>query len=445
MSAREVACDVLEAVRLRDAFANLELPGALRRARMSSADAGFATELTYGTLRMLGLYDSVISSAAGRPVTEIDPRVLDILRIGTHQWIALATPAHAVVDESAELARRRTSRGSVGFVNAVMRRVTEKSSDEWVADVTAGLNADDSLATSSSHPAWIVRALRSSLIHEGRETELAELLTANNLPPRVTLARLRGPKAIANTEPGLFSRRACVMSAGGDPSSNDAVKSGDARVQDEGSQLAALVLVGASPLLSGEKWLDLCAGPGGKTALLAAETSEMDIRIVANEIAPHRADLVRAVVADFPHVHVEVGDGRRYGLEQPNTVDRILVDAPCSGLGALRRRPESRWRRTPKDVAGLTAIQSDLLKSGLDALKPGGVLAYVTCSPHLVETRAIVDRAIRDNPGVSELDARAVLSDQSLSPLDLAGPDLSVQLWSHRHGTDAMFIALLTK
>lgn len=445
MNARDVACDVLEAVRLRDAYANLELPGTLRRARLSASDAGFATELTYGTLRMLGQYDSVIEKAAGRPVADIDPRVLDILRVGTHQWIALATPAHAVVDESAQLARRRTSRGSVGFVNAVMRRVTEKSSDEWVAEVTEGLNEDDTLAVSSSHPAWIVRALRSSLKHEGLESELSDLLVADNLAPRVTLARLRGAEAITNTEPGLFSRRARVMSTGGDPSLNEAVKAGDARVQDEGSQLAALVLVGAQPLIAGEKWLDLCAGPGGKTALLAAETSATDVRIVANEIAPHRVNLVQSAVSGFSNVDVEVGDGRRYGAEQPNTFDRILVDAPCSGLGALRRRPESRWRRTTKDVATLTGIQWDLLQSGLAALKPGGVLVYVTCSPHLVETRAIVDRAVRENPAVRELDTKAALRRLTISPLKLAGPDQSVQLWPHRHGTDAMFIALLTK
>ncbi len=444
VSARDVACDVLEAVRLKDAYANLELPGALRRARLDPSDAGFATELTYGTLRMQGLYDAVISQASGRSTTDIDPGVLDILRLGVHQWIALATPAHAVVDESAELTRRRASRGAIGFVNAVMRRVTEKTADEWVRAVTDGQKPDDSLAIETSHPSWIIRAFRSALAHEGRSSELRELLDANNEPPRVTLVRLHGESAIDNTHVGKYSPRALTLS-GGDPASVDAVASGQARVQDEGSQLAALALTRARPIAADERWLDMCAGPGGKTALLAAESLDVGVSITANEVAPHRAQLVRSAVTGFKHVEVVEGDGRRFGAEEANSFDRVLVDAPCSGVGALRRRPESRWRRSPSDVATLTAIQSDLLMSALRAVKPGGLVAYVTCSPHLVETRSIVDRAIMAIPGVYELDAKAVLANIVREPMDLSGGDLSAQLWPHRHNTDAMFISLLTK
>lgn len=439
-----MACDVLEAVRLNDAYANLELPGALRRARLDTSDAGFATELTYGTLRMQGLYDAVISQASGRSTTDIDPVVLDILRLGVHQWIALATPAHAAVDESAELTRRRASRGAIGFVNAVMRRVTEKTADEWVRTITDGLKPDDSLAIETSHPAWILRAFRSALAHEGRDSELHELLDANNVPPRVTLVRLRGESSIENTRRGKYSPRALTLS-GGDPASVGAVATGQARIQDEGSQLAALALTRARPIAPCERWLDMCAGPGGKTALLAAESLDAGISITANEVAPHRAHLVRSAVTGFEHVEVVEGDGRRFGVEEAESYDRILVDAPCSGLGALRRRPESRWRRSPGDVATLTEIQGDLLMSALRAVKPGGLVAYVTCSPHLVETRSIVDRAIRATPGVRELDAKAVLASFVREPLDLSGTDLSAQLWPHRHNTDAMFISLLSK
>ena len=433
----------MRAVETKDAYANLELPALLRRANLSPADAAFATELTYGTLRMQGFYDAVIESAAARRVDSIDDVVRDILRVGAHQSLTLNTPAHAVVDESAALARRLGSVGAVGFVNAVMRRITERTGAEWLSQVTADLAPDDALSVSYSHPAWIVRALRGALAHEGSADEIADLLQADNEPARVTLVTLSEHSAIPHTESGNYSPRALIL-RGGDPHDIEAVARGSLRIQDEGSQLAALALTRCRPIRSDEKWLDLCAGPGGKTALLAAESAGTGVTIRANESSAHRAELVRQAAKGFPHVNVEVGDGRSIGAAHPHSFDRILVDAPCSGLGALRRRPEARWRRTPQDVATLTGLQSELLASALVALKPGGVLAYVTCSPHLVETRAILNRALKENPHVQELDAREVLSRVTNHELDLRGTDLSVQLWPHRHGTDAMFIALLT-
>jgi 16S rRNA (cytosine967-C5)-methyltransferase len=442
-SARSVAVEVMRAVETKDAYANLELPALLRRSNLSPADAAFATELTYGTLRMQGFYDAVIESAAARRVDTIDGVVRDILRLGAHQSLTLHTPAHAVVDESGALTRRFGSVGAVGFVNAVMRRITERDVSEWQSLVTADLAPDDVLSLSYSHPAWIVRALRGALAHEGSADEIAELLQSDNDPARVTLVTLSEHSAVPHTESGNYSPRALVL-RGGDPHEIEAVARGSLRIQDEGSQLAALALTRSRPIRSDEKWLDMCAGPGGKTALLAAESAGTGVTILANESSAHRAELVRQAVKRFPHVNVEVGDGRLIGVAHPHSFDRILVDAPCSGLGALRRRPEARWRRTPQDVATLTGLQSELLASAIVALKPGGVLAYVTCSPHLVETRAILNRALKENPHVRELDAREVLSRVTHHSLDLRGTDLSVQLWPHRHGTDAMFIALLT-
>ena len=443
MSARSVALEVMTAVETKDAYANLELPAVLRRANLSPADAAFATELTYGTLRMRGLYDSVIELAAGRQIVDIDVTVRNILRLGAHQSVSLLTPAHAVVDQSAELARSFASVGAVGFVNAVMRRITERDRAEWLASVTADRAEDDALAISFSHPAWIVRALRSALAQENSEDEIADLLQSDNDPARVTLVTLSDVTTIPHTESGKFSPRALTL-RGGDPHDIESVARGDLRIQDEGSQLAALALTRCRPIRSDEVWLDMCAGPGGKTALLAAESEGTGVSITANESSAHRAELVRNAVGRFPHVHVQVGDGRDFGAAHPRTYDRILVDAPCSGLGALRRRPEARWRRTPHDVASLTGLQWELLTSALAALKPGGVLAYVTCSPHVVETRAIINRVLTANPHVRELDAREVLAGVVRQPLEQRGTELSVQLWPHRHGTDAMFIALLT-
>lgn len=437
------------AVDVDDAYANLALPAKIREFGLSSNDAGLATELTYGTLRMQGFYDRVIANAAARDIDTIDLVVLNILRMGVHQLLNMRVAQHAAVDESVNLAEHMASLGAVGFVNAVLRRTSRHDLEDWQEFITKDIsNADERLAALYSHPVWIVRALKQSLEAEGRGEELENLLASDNLNPRVTLVELPGfvdANDEVEGEPTNYSPLGMSLNTGGDPTRFARVREGVVRVQDEGSQLAALVLSRHHEITPGEKWLDMCAGPGGKAALLAAEATLGGAELTANEVIPGRADLVRKALAILPDVDVVTGDGVDIGLDQPNTYDRILLDAPCTGLGALRRRPEARWRKSPKDVGDLTALQAQLLTSALHALKPGGVLAYVTCSPHLAETRAIVEGALRKNQNVSELDARAVLSDVAMETMDIAGDSLSVQLWPHRHGTDAMFISLLTK
>jgi 16S rRNA (cytosine967-C5)-methyltransferase len=193
-------------------------------------------------------------------------------------------------------------------------------------------------------------------------------------------------------------------------------------VQDEGSQVVALALADAPLDRTDERWLDLCAGPGGKAALLGALAAQRGAEVTAVEIAPHRATLVEQAVRGLP-VTVQVDDGRE--IEETG-FDRVLVDAPCTGLGALRRRPESRWRRQPSDLPPLTRLQRELLAAAFRAVRPGGLVAYVTCSPHVVETRVTVDEAIRRSP-------------QKLERIE------ERQLWPHRHGTDAMYLALLRR
>jgi 16S rRNA (cytosine967-C5)-methyltransferase len=297
---------------------------------------------------------------------------------------------------------------------------------------------------------WILRAFRRALAAEGRVDELDELLRADNASPRVALAVLPGlatrPVELA---PTVYSPIG-AMSAGGDPTSVMAAAGGRIRVQDEGSQLVALALARAVPVREGERWLDLCAGPGGKTALLAAEALAHGASLEANEISHARAGLVRSALAGVPaDVPVSELDGRERAAAAAATYDRVLVDAPCTGLGALRRRPEARWRKSAADVADLTALQSELLSAAIGALRPGGIVAYVTCSPHLAETVGVVADVRREwGDDVEELDARAALQSVARTPLDLPAPaDGSgrAQLWPHRHGTDAMFLSLLRR
>ncbi len=448
--ARRIAYEVLSAVRESDAYANLLLPVKLERARLTGRDAALVTELCYGTLRQRGYYDQVIALAAGRPVVAIDPPVLDVLRLACHQLLSLRVAGHAAVDEAVSLTGQVAGRSATGFVNGVLRTIARTDPAVWKERAVAtAADEDHRLAIRFSHPVWIVRAFRQALAAEGRAGELEDLLASDNDAPRVSLIALPGLAVVGEltgATPARFSPFGAV-SDGGDPAHWPAVAAGRARVQDEGSQLAALALSRARPVVAGERWLDLCAGPGGKAALLSAEAAEQGASLVANELVPARAALVRKALSVFtepPRVTVE--DGTGIGDTAAESFDRILIDAPCTGLGALRRRPEARWRKRPQDVAQLTAVQAALLASGVKALKPGGILAYVTCSPHPAETRLIVDRAVDSSAGrLAKLDTAAVLASVTRQHLDLGPGTGAVQLWPHRHGTDAMFICLLQK
>jgi 16S rRNA (cytosine967-C5)-methyltransferase len=445
--ARRVALDVIAAVGDSDAYANLLLPTRIARARLSPPDAALATELTYGTLRMQGYYDRVIAEAAGRPVDRIDPPILDVLRLGAHQLLSTRIPSHAAVNESVAQARMVGSRSATGFANGVLREIGRHTPEEWRERVAAGArNEDDRLAALTSHPTWVIRAFRRSLAAEGRGDELEALLDADNAAPRVNLVALPGlAEPPAGARPDRFSPVG-FTGDGGDPLGLVESSKGRLRVQDEGSQLAALALTRARPVRPGERWLDLCAGPGGKAALLAAEALAGGAELVANELVPARAELVRKALAAVPlDVPVWEEDGTAIGDEHPGVFDRILLDAPCTGLGALRRRPEARWRKEPKDVAELSALQNRLIDSAIDALAPGGLLGYVTCSPHIAETRSVVAGALDRHPELEAVGTAAVVQGLAQEPLDLAGDPEVVQLWPHRQLTDAMFIALLAK
>jgi 16S rRNA (cytosine967-C5)-methyltransferase len=439
--ARSVALDVLAAVRDRDAYVNLLLPALLAERGIAGLDAAFATELTAGTVRMRGLYDAVIDPLVTRPLADLDPLVLDVLRLGCHQLLSMRTPPHAAVSSSVDLVRARVSRRPAGLVNAVLRRVASDDIDGWVTRVAPD-RADDPLghlAVRHSHPRWIVEALYESLGRDVDETE--RLLAADNEAPAVTLAARPGRSTIdellvEGASRGQWSPYAVRLS-GGNPADIPAVREGRAGVQDEGSQLVAVALAQVPLDGADARWLDLCAGPGGKAALLAGLAGERGGLLLANDRLPHRARLVLRAVADVASARVVVADGTRPAWRR-DSYDRLLLDAPCTGLGALRRRPEARWRRQPTDVEPLTELQARLLDSAVESTRPGGIVAYATCSPHLAETRDIVSaRLTRDD--VELVDARQVLPDVPDQP------DPWLQLWPHRHGTDAMFVALLRR
>jgi 16S rRNA (cytosine967-C5)-methyltransferase len=442
--ARQAALDTLRAVRHRDAYANLLLPQLLRERRITGRDAALATELAYGACRACGLLDQVLAACIDRPLSKVEPELLDALRLGSYQLLRTRIPPHAAVDSTVDLVRAELGSRVAGFANAVLRKVSEQDEEAWINQLAPDPEQDPvgHLAVRTAHPRWVARAFADALGDTGEELRAA--LTADNERPVVHLVARPGEvsaeelAAMTGGQVAPFSPYGVRLDRGaGDPADLDPVRERLAVVQDEGSQLCALALT--RPALDGPdlRWLDLCAGPGGKTALLGAIAAIDGGTVDAVEQAPHRAKLVEQLTGGLP-VAVHVADGRDSGLPA-GAYDRVLVDAPCTGLGALRRRPEARWRRQPSDVGELTRLQRQLLTAAIELVRPGGVVAYVVCSPHLAETVGVVSDVVR-RTGVTELDAREAFPE--LPGLD-AGP--YVQLWPHRHGTDAMFCALLRK
>ena len=476
--ARRAAYDVLRAVADRDAYANLLLPAVLAERGLTGRDAAFATELTYGTLRGRGTYDAIVAACSDRD--QLDPPVRDVLRLGAHQLLATRVGPHAAVATSVDLVKDVCGPRPSGFVNAVLRRVAPRDLDAWT-EIVAPSRDDDPyghLAVRYSYPRWIVEAFAAAL-GEARAGELEDALAAGNLRPEVVLAVTPGrarqdparqDPAPPDTTPTRWSPYGLRLAAG-DPAPY--VASGQAVVQDEASQLAALALTRVS--VAGDTgdpgpdrlWLDLCAGPGGKARLLAGLAAERGARLVASDVRPHRAarvlDALRRADLDRAGSNsagsdragsdsagsdsagsdraVITADGR-HAAWKPGTFDRVLADVPCSNLGSLRRRPEARWRKTPDDVPELAGVQRDLLNAAIDSVRPGGVVAYVTCSPHPAETRDVVTAVAGRRGDVTILDAPAVLA--GIPGLTASDPRFA-QFWTHRHNADAIFLALLRR
>ncbi|MEU4625975.1 transcription antitermination factor NusB [Actinoplanes sp. NPDC023801] len=446
--ARQAAYEAVAAVHRDDAYANLVLSDILSGMGLHGRDAAFATELTYGTLRALGTLDLIIAAAAEREVSRIDPPARDALRLGVYQLLYTRVPSHAAVNQTVDLVRS-VAPGAHGFANAVMRTVSETSLEKWLERLAPSYETDPvgHLSVIHHHPQWVIRSFAEAL--GGDLDDTARLLIEDNQPPVVHLcARPGRADAVELADevdgvPGAFSPYAVYLN-GGAPRDLAAIREGRAHVQDEGSQLVAAALLAAPIEGRDTRWLDLCAGPGGKTGLMGAIAAGRGADVTAVEVAEHRARLVDIATEGMP-VTVLPMDGRSVGRDPDlpeESFDRVLVDAPCTGLGSLRRRPESRWRRQPADLPPLTKLQRELLVAALRAVRPGGVVAYVTCSPHMVETQVTVSEgARRSGVEVDFVDARPLLP----PGMPGLGPGPTVQLWPHRHGTDAMFLAVLRR
>ena len=432
---RLLVFDILTEVNRRDGYSNLLLPRALDASSFDQRDKAFATELLYGTLRMQGRHDYVLAQVSDRPWSEVDTGIVDVTRMGLQQIFEMRVPMHAAVSETVELARKVLGESKASFVNALLRKVSAQSLEEWLAPVALLGDEVSKLAITYSHPEWIVSAYFDLL----RDfDEVRALLEANNTPAKPTFVTWPGRSDILEfqdwgataTPYSPYGFKADVT-----PSALEAVRHRRAGVQDEGSQLVATIFAQAAAEKS--SWLDLCAGPGGKAALLAAIAGQGDHRFVANEISQIRADLVKQVVGAH---EVWVGDAREIA-RRGEGFDAILADVPCTGMGALRRRPEVRWRRSLSDLRELGVLQREISDAAISILNVGGVFGYATCSPHLAETSIAVADILKKHPELEQIDI------QPFMPIGLDGGvrDKSMALWTQRHNTDAMFLALFRK
>ncbi len=432
---RSLVFDIFTEVNRRGGYSNLLLPQALAASDFEVRDRGFATELLYGTLRMQGRHDFILRQIVDRPWDDIDEGIVDVMRLGVHQLHEMRVATHAAVSATVELARKVLGESKASFVNALLRKVSAQTLDEWMAPVHQIADPVTRLSILYSHPEWIVSAY-FDLLKDFDRVELE--LQVNNVPALPTLVAWPG----ASTQEELIALGAEATEyspygarLAGSPGALEIIRHRRAGVQDEGSQLVAEVFAQATK--SARSILDICAGPGGKAALLSHIADITDRDFVANELSQPRAKLVKAVVGKFP---VWVGDAREIASHGQN-FDAVLADVPCTGLGALRRRPEVRWRRTVQDLRALTELQLEISKASVSVMNAGGIYGYATCSPHFAETFGQVKMILKQNSELEQIDVAPYL------PTNLQGAtrDMSMALWTSQHGTDSMFLALFQK
>ncbi len=434
-ASRLLAFEILTQVNRHEAYANLLLPKALGESSLEHRDRGFVTELVYGTIRMQGRHDWILSQVSQRPWESVDVGIVDVARLGVHQLFEMRVPTHAAVSATVELARKVLGESKATYVNALLRKVSARSLEEWSVFIDEISDRIERLSIQYSHPEWIVSAY-FDLLKE--ESEVVQALAANNVPASPTLVAWPGRSTqdelvALGGSPTIYSPFGATSVQ--IPSDIDLIRKRAAGIQDEGSQLVAYVFSQAAQ--SQQSWLDLCAGPGGKAALISSIAMQNGKEFIANEISPARARLVEQVIAVG---EVQIGDGRTIS-ERGESFGAVLADVPCTGIGALRRRPEVRWRRNPSDLSGLTTLQSELLDSAISATEIGGIIGYATCSPHLAETKVQVSRALKRHPYIRQISVEPFLP----ANLKDAVVNGSMQLWTHKHGTDAMFLTLFER
>lgn len=444
LAAREAALKVLLAVETRGAYAGLALEAEARP--LKGPDRGLATELVHGVLRHRALLDFTLGTRLQRPLASLPVPIRNVLRLGLYQLMSLdRVPAAAACNTSVELAKAYGHPGTAALVNAVLRGLAKvrEAGDPWPAPPKDPFPVY--LSITESHPLWLIERWLGRL---GTE-QARRLAQANNQAPPVTirtnLLRTSRDELAGRLEaegvsvmPGRHAPEALHMTGSPALEELEAFQQGLFSVQDEASMLVARV-VAPEP---GELVIDACAAPGGKTTHLAELMGDTG-QVLAGDIHRHRLKLVGTAASrlGLKSVKLAAGNASRLGDKYKLRADRLLLDAPCSGLGVLRRRSDLRWRQSPQAIGQLAALQRSLLEGSCGTVKPGGVLVYATCSTEPEENEAVVAEFLTAHPEFAPDDIAPFV------PASLAGACVggSLRTWPHDHGTDGFFIARLRR
>lgn len=448
--AREVAMNVLHNVETKGAFSGLELNQALMSSDLSRPDAGLATELVYGTIQRMNTIDYDLALRVKGWPKKVEPWVRSLLRMSYYQlrWLT-RVPAHAAVDEAVRIAKKRGHAGIAGLVNGVLRGIVR---DGFEASYLDKLSEAERLSLVHSHPLWLVERWISQF--GVKQTE--NICEANNENPhasaRINSLRIKRQELLDTmTEAGLTVRPSPLASNGiiaekaGNLVHTDWFKEGLMSIQDESSMLVAAV---ADPM-PGMQVLDCCAAPGGKTTHMA-ERMQNKGKVIANDVHPHKEALIKQQAERLGLTCIETmtGDAMDLPTRLPKqSFDVVLLDAPCSGLGVIRRKPEIKWTKTAEDITSLAILQSQLLRRVKELVKPGGVLVYSTCTIADEENQQSVQHFLAENPDFS-LDVS--WPEEVLAPLKEQGqlPDRfsgMLQILPQMFGSDGFFIARLRR
>ena len=444
---RELAVDIVDRVERRNAYADVLLSARLDKAALPAADGALLTRLVYGTLRWRGRIDWVLARLLRDPLDKLDPLVRNLLRVGGYELLFLdRVPSYATVNELVELAKRRVGPGKARLVNAVLRRMAGRDREAWSPAPGTTDTADTAeLAALVSHPPWLVDLWRerfggaeSRRLMEANNEDAPLVLRANRL--RVTrddlVRRLRSHGVEARA--GAWSPLAVRLHGASSPARLAEFRDGLCQVQGEASQMVGFL---AEPE-PGMRVLDVCAAPGGKATHLA-ELMDGRGEVVACDVSGRGleklADNARRLGLDC--IRTRVRDAVRGLPGEPASFDRVLVDAPCSGLGTLRAHPEIRWRREPRDLHRLAALQADILEQAATRVAPGGLLVYATCTLSRSENEEVVERFLARHRNFAVEDAAghlpAAARSMAAEPYFLALP--------HRHDTEGFFAARLRR
>lgn len=449
LTARDVALEVLVRVEKEGSYSNLELNRALKEAQLERADAALATELVYGTIQRLNTIDGVLARKVQRGLAKLKPWVRNLLRMTVYQLRYLdRVPPHAAVNEAVAIAKRRGQQAMGGFVNGVLRAIMREP-ELWTAPPADG--AVSRIAWEHSHPEWLV----ARWIAAYGEAETAAMCAANNRPPHgsARVNRLRGTREALlaemradgyRAEASALSADGIVAAGAGNLAHSAWYRDGRLSVQDESSML----VVEALRPEPGMRVLDCCAAPGGKSTHIAERMGDMG-EVMANDVHAHKVALIeeQAVRLGLTSLRVMNVDAAELGQAlPPASFDAVLLDAPCTGFGVIRRKPDIKWAKREEDVAAIAALQERLLTEAARMVRPGGRLVYSTCTVEPEENGDAVRRFLERTPGWA-LDASwtSALPHDALDAALRRSPAGMLQVLPQDAGSDGFFIACLQR